>query len=106
MSPAAFPDEVVAAVCDHMNHDHPEDCLLIVQGLAGRTEATSARMVSFDRQAADFVAVTPVGELAARVPFSEPVHERAQIRCRGRAHVPRGVRRHGPAAAPGRGALR
>ena len=80
MSPAAFSDEVVAAVCDHMNHDHPEDCLLIVQGLAGRTEATSARMVSFDRQAADFVAVTPVGELATRVPFSEPVHERAQIR--------------------------
>lgn len=81
MSTDGFAPEVVAAVCDHMNGDHPEDCRLIVAGLGGRPDAVAARMTGLDRDAAIFLAELPSGESAeVRVSFPAPVVERAQIR--------------------------
>lgn len=81
MSTAGFAPDVVAAVCAHMNGDHPDDCRLIVAGLGGCPGAVAARMTGFDRDAAVFDAELPDGGSAeVRVPFSAPVVERAQIR--------------------------
>jgi putative heme iron utilization protein len=81
VSTAGFAPEVVAAVCDHMNGDHPDDCRLIVAGLGGRPDVVAARMTGLDHDAACFHAVLPDGSSAeVRVPFSAPVLERAQIR--------------------------
>lgn len=80
MSATAFAPEVVAAVCAHMNDDHPDDCLLIVRGLGGVPEATSARMSSIDQLAAHFEASTPGGVSSSSVAFPAPVTERAQLR--------------------------
>ncbi len=81
MSNAGFAPEVVAAVCDHMNGDHPDDCRLIVAGLGGRRDVVTARMTGVDRDGAVFDAELKGGATAeVRVPFSAPVVERAQIR--------------------------
>lgn len=81
MSGAGFPTEVVQAVCDHMNGDHPEDCVLIVRGLGGVDGATTARMTGLDERAARFEALLADGSTRSLdVAFSEPVTERAQIR--------------------------
>lgn len=81
MSSAGIAPEVVAAVCDHMNGDHPDDCRLIVAGLGGQSDAVAARMTGLDRDAAIFHAELPDGvAVEVRVPFSAPVVERAQIR--------------------------
>ena len=76
----AFPDDVVAAVCRHMDDDHADDALLIVRRLGGRPDATSARTTSVDGLGIDFLARTPEGELPVRVPFAEPARERADLR--------------------------
>lgn len=75
-----FAPEVVAAVCSHMNDDHVEDSLLIVRSLGGRPEATAASMTSLDDTAGIFVATVDGEQVEVRVPWSEPISERAQIR--------------------------
>lgn len=81
MTTAAFPTAVVDAVCAHMNDDHPDDCLLIVRGLGGRSDAVAARMTGFDGEGADFDAVLADDDRArVRVPFADPVTERPQVR--------------------------
>ena len=81
MSTDGFAPEVAAAVCDHMNGDHPDDCRLIVAGLGGQPDAVVARMTGLDRDAGYFLAELSSGESAeVRVPFSNPVVERSQIR--------------------------
>ena len=80
MSSTGFAPEVVAAVCAHMNDDHPDDCLLIVRGLGGVTDATSARMSSIDDCSAHFEAVTPDGVSPVSVEFPMQVTQRPQLR--------------------------
>jgi hypothetical protein len=81
VSGPSFTPEVVAAVCDHMNGDHPEDCRLIVVGLGGRGDAIAARMTGMDHLRATFeVELAGGGRVEVVVPFSAPVTERGQIR--------------------------
>lgn len=76
-----FPSpEVVAAVCQHMNDDHPEDSLLICRTLGGQPEATSARATGVDAEAIEFVVTVGAAEVPVRIPFAERLTERGQIR--------------------------
>lgn len=80
MSAFAFPDEVVAAICGHMNADHGADSLLIVRAQGGRPEASAAEMVGMDGDGADFDAIVDGASTPVRVPWSQPLTERAQVR--------------------------
>jgi len=75
-----FSPEVVAAVTRHMNDDHPEDTLLIVRAFGGLPEATAARMTGLDGTAGEYAATVDGREVEVRVPWSQPLTERAQIR--------------------------
>lgn len=75
-----FSEDVVAAVCRHMNDDHPEDGLLIVQALGGQPAATAATAVGVDATAMHFEAVVDGEPVRTAVRFSEPVSRRPQIR--------------------------
>lgn len=75
-----FSPEVVAAVTGHMNGDHPEDTLIICRGLGGEPEATAARMTDLDAEGGDYVITVDGAERTVRVPWGEPLTERAQIR--------------------------
>ncbi len=77
---SSFAPEVVDAVCRHMNEDHVEDSLLIVRSIGGAPDATEASMVGLDDAAAIFSATVGGAPTEVRVPWSEPVTERAQIR--------------------------
>lgn len=77
--PVLTPD-AVAAICRHMNEDHTEDSLLIVRALGGRPAAQQASMSGLDAEAAIFDAVVDGVTESVRVPWSEPVTERAQVR--------------------------
>ncbi|UPT23282.1 DUF2470 domain-containing protein [Thermobifida alba] len=63
-----------------MNADHPEDTLLIVRALGGRPEATAARMTGLDGTAGEYSATVAGREVVVRIPWSQPITERAQIR--------------------------
>jgi putative heme iron utilization protein len=77
----AFGPEVVAQIAGHMNGDHADDNVLIVRALGGVPEATSARMTGLDQDAMIFAARSGDGpEVEARVPFSERLTERRQVR--------------------------
>ncbi|MEV6844772.1 DUF2470 domain-containing protein [Actinoplanes sp. NPDC051411] len=75
-----FPPEAVAEIAAHMNGDHAEDNLLIVRALGGIPQATAARMSSLDAEAMEFAAVVDGIEVPVRVPFSERLTERRQVR--------------------------
>ena len=74
-----FAPEIVEAVAAHMNDDHTEDSLLIVRAF-GLPEAESARLTDLDGDAAVFTAVVDGTEEQVRVPWSEPITERPEIR--------------------------
>lgn len=76
----AFPPEVVAQVMAHMNEDHVDDSLLIVRALGGLTAAESARMSGMDAEGIDFLAVLAGTEIPVRLPWSQRLTERAQVR--------------------------
>ena len=76
----AFPPEVIAAVCSHMNDDHVEDSLLIVRSLGAQPTATAASMAGLDDTVAVFVATVDGSEREVRVPWSTTITERPQIR--------------------------
>ena len=73
-------DDVVTAVMAHMNGDHPEDCAVISRALGGRPGTTEARMTGMDLEAIELLATDETGEHVVRIPFSEPLAERAQVR--------------------------
>jgi putative heme iron utilization protein len=76
-----FGPGVVAAVCRHMNDDHPADSLLICRTLGGHPDATAARMTGLDAVGADFTVTLPGGGVArVRLPWSTTLTERPQIR--------------------------
>lgn len=75
-----FGPDVVAAVCRHMNDDHPDDSLLICRTLGGRPDATAARMTGLDAEGADFEVTGDSGVGNVRLPWSTTLTERPQIR--------------------------
>jgi len=74
-----FAPEVVDAVLAHMNDDHTDDALLIVRAF-GLPEAESATMTGLDGEAGVFTAVLDGVATELRVPWSEPITERPEIR--------------------------
>jgi putative heme iron utilization protein len=75
-----FPSEVVAQIARHMNDDHAEDNVLIVRGLGGVRDATSARMSGMDAGGMEFAAAVGGIEVPVRVPFAQRLTERRQVR--------------------------
>ncbi len=75
-----FPPEVVDQIARHMNDDHAADNVLIVRALGGIPTATAARMSDLDADAMEFKAVVDGIEVPVRVPFSERLTERRQVR--------------------------
>jgi putative heme iron utilization protein len=75
-----FEPAVVAQIAKHMNDDHAEDNVLIVRGLGGLGEATAARMSGLDEDGMDFAAAVDGVEVPVRIPFSERLTERRQVR--------------------------
>lgn len=74
-----FDAAVVAAVLGHMNDDHADDNLLIVRAFA-EPAATVARMIGLDGESGQWQLTTGDGEKTVRVPWLEPVTDRASIR--------------------------
>ncbi|WP_127499842.1 DUF2470 domain-containing protein [Actinoplanes solisilvae] len=75
-----FPPEVVNQIARHMNDDHADDNVLIVRALGGIPTATAARVSGLDADAMEFKAVVDGIEVPVRVPFSERLTERRQVR--------------------------
>jgi hypothetical protein len=79
-TPARFDDAIVTAVLAHMNDDHTDDSLDIVQAF-GQPSATEARMSDLDSEAGVYVAVVDGTEVDVRVPWPGGlISERPQIR--------------------------
>jgi putative heme iron utilization protein len=79
-APDPFTHEVVGQIMRHMNDDHPDDSLLIVRALGGHRGATAARMSGMDADGIDFAATVDGVETAVRLPWTERLTERAQVR--------------------------
>lgn len=75
-----FTPDVVAQIARHMNDDHADDNVLIVRGLAGVDGASAARMSGMDADGMDFEATVNGIAVPVRIPFSERLTERRQIR--------------------------
>lgn len=75
-----FPPDVVAQIARHMNDDHAEDNVLIVRGLGGVHGATAARVSGLDADGMEFAAAVKGLEVPVRIPFSERLTERQQVR--------------------------
>lgn len=80
MNANPFGPDVVTAVAEHMNDDHEDDSLLIVQALGGAHDAESAQVTHLDGDGVDFTVSTGGAERIVRVPWSRPLTERRQIR--------------------------
>ncbi|WP_327108739.1 DUF2470 domain-containing protein [Nonomuraea glycinis] len=72
-----FTADAVDAIKRHMNDDHADDALIIVRGLGGRPEATTAVTSGVDGEAIEF---TVDGGERVRVAWGESLTERAQVR--------------------------
>ncbi|ATQ28088.1 hypothetical protein D092_07340 [Rhodococcus ruber Chol-4] len=75
----SFEPAVVAAVTRHMNDDHADDNLLVVRAFAEPT-ADVARMTGVHTEFGEWVAEVGGTETTVRVPWLEPVADRAGIR--------------------------
>lgn len=75
-----FPPEAADQIARHMNDDHADDNVLIVRALGGIPTATAARVSGVDADAMEFKAVVDGIEVPVRVPFSERLTERGQVR--------------------------
>lgn len=75
-----FSQQVIDAVMNHMNLDHSDDSLLIVKALGATPEATAAEMSGMDADAIEFRATVGSEDRTVRVPWSQRLTERAQVR--------------------------
>lgn len=78
------PDDPVsqgaAGAIAHLNDDHADALLEMVQALGGHPEASAARCLDADRTGLDLLATTPAGEVPVRVLYEEPIEEPAGLR--------------------------
>jgi hypothetical protein len=75
-----YTPEVVDAVLAHMNGDHCDDSLRIVQAF-GLPEATAAVMSGLDEEAGLWVATIDGADEEIRIPWpAAPIADRAEIR--------------------------
>ncbi|HEV2727864.1 MAG TPA: DUF2470 domain-containing protein [Solirubrobacterales bacterium] len=65
---------------NHLNDDHADALLEMVQALGGHPDATAVRCLDADRTGLDLLAQTPTGEIAVRVDYDEPIEEPAGLR--------------------------
>lgn len=75
--------DTLRSVIEHMNEDHADACLTIVQTLGKRQAAQTAHMISMDDSGVDFSIQT--GECDSekvRVLFDKKITQEAQIRGR------------------------
>ncbi|HTL40901.1 MAG TPA: DUF2470 domain-containing protein [Pseudolysinimonas sp.] len=76
----SFSPDVVDAVLEHMNGDHPGDNVLIVRAFAGR-DVDSAVMSDLDHRGGTWRYSSGGEELELHVPWSSgEIHERPEIR--------------------------
>lgn len=80
MSENPFGPDVVAAVAGHMNDDHREDALMIVQSLGGIPAADAASVMHLDGDGVDFIVMVDNAQRTVRVPWSRPLTVRPEIR--------------------------
>lgn len=74
-----FPDETIAAVLNHMNEDHPDDCVLIARAF-GDARASGAVMTTLDRRGGTWAYTIDGAEHEVTVPWSTAISERPEIR--------------------------
>ena len=72
--------DAVAAIAAHMNDDHSDDCVVIAKAYSGVESITSASVVGVDGAGMDLAATGPGESLTVRVPWSEPLADRAAVR--------------------------
>jgi len=77
---AAFPPDVVAAVCRHLNDDHAADLLLIARTLGGLPAAASATAVGIDAESLQVAARLDGRTEQVRIAFAAPASQRSQLR--------------------------
>lgn len=81
MTSAFLDDDIVNGVVQHMNEDHSDACLTIVQTLGGLPEASTAQMIGMDTMAIEFCAVMADNtSTSTRVMFDKPITDSRQIR--------------------------
>lgn len=78
----AFDDAALAGVLGHMNHDHPDDNLLIARAFSPLPDVISAEMTTFDGAAGQWHVITARGdEDVVRVPWpGGEITERREVR--------------------------
>jgi putative heme iron utilization protein len=79
----AEPDPVepfAAGAIEHLNADHADACLLMVQRLGSRPDAETAVVTRVDRYGMDLEAAGPDGAGFVRLPFDAPVSTPPEIR--------------------------
>jgi len=74
-----FPIETVTAVLAHMNGDHDDDNLLIARAFGDRA-ADAATMTGLDENGGDWGYTVSGESRSVRVPWTEQISERAEIR--------------------------
>ena len=75
-----FTPDVIDAIKRHMNGDHADDSRLIVQGLGGQPDVSAAAMSGMDADGMDFLATVDGKEVPVRIPFTQRLTERRQVR--------------------------
>ncbi len=72
---------MIKDVVQHMNEDHADACLAIVQAQGKQPEATSAQMISMNTTAVEFSAlVADETRTPVRVLFDKPITDSRQVR--------------------------
>lgn len=75
--------DTIQSVVEHMNDDHADACLRIVQTLGDKPTALAASMTGMDESGVDFSArVSDSENQQVRVVFDKAVSEESQIRAR------------------------
>ena len=72
-----------ARVVDHMNADHADACLTLVNAFsvpALPSKATKSRMLALDRFGMDFLVESSDGKRLARVPFPQELSDPSQVK--------------------------
>jgi hypothetical protein len=77
--PHTFDRKIVDAVLHHMNDDHNDDSLLIARAF-GAPDAERSVMTALDGDGGTWLVTEAGRERELRVPWSQPITERPEIR--------------------------